>query len=135
MGLDMYLKKRHKYREGDDKYNQLVDELSEEIMYWRKANQIRRWFVEHTDLNEDDNCKPIPLTKEILEQLYNDCCAVLKDHSKAEEILPCSSGFFFGSTEYDDWYFEQLRNTVDAIEGILEDTDFEEYEIYYNEWW
>lgn len=135
MGLDMYLMKRHKYREGDDEYNQLVDELSEEIMYWRKANQIRRWFVEHTDLNEDDNCKPIPLTKEILEQLYNDCHAVLRDHSKAEEILPCSSGFFFGSTEYDDWYFEQLRKTVDVIEGILEDTDFEEYEIDYNEWW
>ena len=43
------------------------------------------------------------------------CNQVLKDHSKAEELLPTMSGFFFGSTDYDDYYYkdvEEVRNWV-----------------------
>lgn len=135
MGLDMYLSRRRKYKDGDEEYNRLVDENREEVMYWRKANQIRAWFVTNTDLNYNDNCRIIIVTKENLEQLYEDCQTVLKDHSKADEILPRSSGFFFGNQEYDEWYFEDLKETADAIERIIEETDFDEYEIEYDEWW
>ena len=135
MGLDMFLNRRRKYKIGDGEYNRLVDENCEEVMYWRKANQIRAWFVANTDLNDDDNCRTIIVTEENLEQLYEDCQTVLKDHSKASKILPCSSGFFFGSQKYDEWYFEDLKATVDAIERIIEETNFDEYEIEYYEWW
>ena len=61
MGLDMYLFKRKQYRENDPEYNELVRENREEVMYWRKANQIRKWFVDNTDLQEDDDCRAIEL--------------------------------------------------------------------------
>ena len=43
MGLDMYLFKHKKYRENDNAYNEEVGKAAEEVMYWRKANQIRSW--------------------------------------------------------------------------------------------
>ena len=37
------------------------------------------------------------------------CDKVLDDNSLAEELLPTRSGFFFGSTDYDEWYFEDIK--------------------------
>lgn len=119
MGLDMYLFKRPKVK-------------STEIAYWRKANQIREWFANHLDI---DNCKETPLTKEILMKLRYDCKKVLDNHELAKKILPTSCGFFFGSTEYDDWYFEDLKETVDIIDKIMDTVDWDKEEIYYYEWW
>jgi len=44
---------------------------------------------------------------------------VLEINSLAEELLPPQSGFFFGSCELDDWYFEKLKNTKKGLEKIL----------------
>lgn len=123
MGLDMYLEKRKK-NSKEDKY--------EEVAYWRKANQIREWFNKHISIA---NCEYSPVEKSILIQLKNDCIKVLNDHSRAAELLPTSSGFFFGSTEYDEWYFEDLKETVVVLTQILEETDWETEEIVYYEWW
>ncbi len=46
--------------------------------------------------------------------------------AKAEELLPTQSGFFFGGTEYDHWYVEDLKSTVEQIDRVLEAPD---------EWW
>ena len=126
MGLDMYLMKRNKKHK----------ECEVEVCYWRKANQIRKWFVNHIDqFNQEDNCKEFILSKEILEKLVYDCKYVLKNHDKAEEVLPTSSGFFFGETKYDKWYFITLEDTVKNIQKVIETTDFESEEIYYYDWW
>jgi len=135
MGLDMYLYRRCKYREGDDEFNKLVEENKDEVKYWRKANQIRNWFVNNTDLNETDNCKHIVLTKETLEKLRDDCRYVLAHKDKASEIMPTSSGFFFGTTDYDDWYFMQLEDTAKSIDLIINITNFDKEVIEYFEWW
>ena len=135
MGLDMYLFKRKKFREGDDAYNELVKEMSEEVMYWRKANQIRSWIVNNTIYEDDWNCEEVELTKETLEKLKADCEAVMDDPIKARTLFPTSKGFFFGSTDYDEWYFSELETTAKEIGHILEDTDFENETIYYTEWW
>jgi hypothetical protein len=123
MGLDMYLEKR---KVNSKKY--------EEIAYWRKANQIREWFNYHLE-NGVENCKHTLVSKEDLEQLLEDCKKVLEDHTLAEDLLPTSDGFFFGSTDYDEWYFEDLEETVKMLEQILKETDFENEVIYYYEWW
>ena len=124
MGLDMYLFKKTK---GENE--------GAEVAYWRKANQVRQWFVDHAGYNADANCEEHPITKSILERLVSDCKTVLADHSKAEEVLPTQSGFFFGSTDYDDWYFNDLTNTVEQVEKVVADTDWNNEEVYYYEWW
>lgn len=60
---------------------------------------------------------------------------VLDDPSVAEELLPTQSGFFFGSTIYGEGYVEDLEYTVKQITEILENTDFDEWDIVYHAWW
>lgn len=123
MGLDMYLEK-----------SKVNSKDYEEVAYWRKANQIREWFNSHLEYGVE-NCEHTLVDKEDLEQLLEDCKKVLEDHTLAEELLPTSSGFFFGSTDYDEWYFEELEETIKMLERILKETDFENENIYYYEWW
>lgn len=59
----------------------------------------------------------------------------VKDPSVAEELLPSTSGFFFGSTDYDEYYIDDIKNTIDIITKILETTDFDTQMIYYISSW
>lgn len=135
MGLDMYLFRRKKFRENDPEFNELAADKRKEVCYWRKANEIRGWFVEHTGLKEDDNCRYIELNKELLEELRDDCLFVLENKNRADEVIPTTSGFFFGSTEYDEGYFEDLRYTLRKVDEILDTTDFDTEVIEYTDWW
>ena len=112
-------------------------------MYWRKANAIHQWFVEHVQYDNDD-CGIYDVSVEKLKELRNDCKKVLnstrlveetvvepygdaafpirrvlKNTSVAEELLPTQSGFFFGGTSYDEYYYDELKRTVDGIDAIL----------------
>lgn len=53
----------------------------------------------------------------------------------AEELLPSCGGFFFGSTEYDEWYMQDIENTIKIIKNVLATTDFETQAIYYVSSW
>ena len=53
----------------------------------------------------------------------------------AEDLLPAQGGFFFGSTGYDEYYIEDLKSTVQAINNILATTDFNTQMIYYRSSW
>lgn len=131
MGLDMYL------RVNDKQGNR----VNSELYYWRKANQIRNWFVEHIDGFEcDSNCTEYIVPEETIYQLIEDIEIVLDDRNningtKNKEIMPTSSGFFFGNQEYDEWYYDQLEDTHDALKEIIKDFDFSKYDIVYDEWW
>lgn len=57
------------------------------------------------------------------------------DSTIAKELLPTIEGFFFGSTNYDQWYIEKLKETVEQVERILKDTDFDKYYITYTGSW
>jgi hypothetical protein len=149
MGLDMYLDKRTyvKYWEhnGDDNYEVKVTKkneptninpkkvkyIIEEAGYWRKANQIHRWFVENVQ-DGVDNCGDYYVERNQLQALLDLCKIVQKDHSKAEELLPSASGFFFGGTDYDEWYYNDIENTISILEDALED---ENGEYYYTSSW
>ena len=127
MGLDMYLERKSK-NEFD------TADAWEEVIYWRKANQIREWFATHLTKGVE-NCKRSEVTKEDLERLLKSCEMVLADHSKAEELLPTQGGFFFGSTDYDEWYFEQLEYTVPKLKEAIKETDWDNEDVTYYEWW
>lgn len=51
------------------------------------------------------------------------------------ELLPTKSGFFFGSTEYNHWYIEDVRYTYEIIKQILDSWDFKNGVIYYETSW
>ena len=59
----------------------------------------------------------------------------VKDSSVAEELLPSTSGFFFGSTDYDEYYVDDIKNTIDIINKVLETTDFDTQMLYYGSSW
>jgi hypothetical protein len=46
------------------------------VGYWRKANQIHGWFVDHVQGGED-RCQSTPVTRAQLEELRNECQYVL----------------------------------------------------------
>ena len=133
MGLDMYLTaKRYlsKYNPEDAKLRELVsaidfgfsgevEQISFEAMYWRKANAIHNWFVRE-EQEGVDNCAEYNVGEESLAKLRDICKQVLADPSQADVLLPPQSGFFFGCTEVDEWYLEQLKYTVERLTEILE---------------
>jgi hypothetical protein len=147
MGLDMYLTaKRYIYDFGDDsmplrdalkelKVNDMcVKEISYEAGYWRKANHIHKWFVDNVQ-NGVDNCREHLVTTEELEKLLELVNEVLRNRDKAQELLPTSNGFFFGSDSYGEGYFDDLIQTKAIIENVLSIDDFNRYDIYYQSSW
>lgn len=88
------------------------------IGYWRKANHIHKWFVDKTQKGIDE-CKESYVSKEQLQDLRVLCQMVLDEPDKAQELLPSESGFFFGSTEYDEWYMGATEHTIKVIDNAL----------------
>lgn len=129
MGLDMYIFTRQK--NAPDKSE------PREMCYWRKANQIRRWFVDHTGYDPNNNCVEHPLTKENLEDLLADCRKIINDRSleTCMKEMPTMEGFFFGSTDYDNMYYDDIQSTIRQVEELLRDTNFETEEVFYYEWY
>ena len=106
------------------------------VGYWRKANAIHAWFVENVQDGIDD-CHMYEVTKEQLEELLSTCTFV-KESGKTEiakKLLPTTSGFFFGNTEYDDNYWEDLDYTIDTLRKTISSTDFENEMIVYSSSW
>ena len=149
MGLDMYLTaKRYLFKTRpedkaiadavgklDIKHNGMrVKELACEAMYWRKANAIHRWFVQNVQEGKDD-CREYYVTISQLRKLLEACKEVRSDHSKAETLLPPYDGFFFGSSNIDEWYWEDINITIDNLEGLLEGSVSQEWEFYYASSW
>ena len=150
MGLDMYLDKRTYVKQWDhiDEAKQYKVEVTrggeptnidpkkvkyiiEEAGYWRKANAIHKWFVDNCQDGVDD-CRDAYVGFNDLQALLDLCRIVIIDKSKAEQLLPSTSGFFFGNTEYDEWYYNDIQNTIDILEKALEDKDGEYY--YSSSW-
>jgi len=108
-------------------------EMKLQVAYWRKANQIHKFFVD-VCADGKDECQDTYVSHENLEDLLNRCKTVLEDHSKAEELLPSRSGFFFGSTDYDEWYYKDLEDTIPVLEKILSHAP-ESWEFEYKASW
>ena len=112
--------------------------ISVGIGYWRKANAIHNWFVQNVQKGED-NCGTYYVTKEKLLELRTDVQAALDqieagDPTAASNILPPTSGFFFGNTEVDEWYKRSLENTLVIIDKCL-GPKFKGYDFYYHSSW
>ena len=183
MGLDMYLTKKYYVKNWN---HMTKDELHKitvlkggkpstiptdkicniecEIMYWRKANAIHKWFVDNVQEGNDD-CGDYYVSREKLAELLSICKTVLEkskletgkvyngetwskgvhtvDYIKgkvvtnshvAQEFLPTTSGFFFGNTDYDEYYIQDIKDTVKALtEALVNSNDSGEF--YYSSSW
>lgn len=139
MGLDMYLKREHyvknwDHNPEDKKFNitinrggkpypidpERISYITEEIMYWRKFNALHNWIVNNC-ANGVDECQRIYMSNNDLVDLYNTLKEVSVDNDKAEELLPTTAGFFFGGTDYDEYYFDQVNRTIEELRPYIQD--------------
>lgn len=92
--------------------------IIEEVGYWRKFNALHNWFVINCSDTGEDDCKDIYLFENNIKDLIKILKTIDKDNSKAEELLPTKSGFFFGGTEYDDFYFSEIKRTLKILTDL-----------------
>lgn len=140
MGLDMYLYlKKSEYHGAHDSLEENLEaapsdriremmreflcgsrscEESFTIGYWRKANAVHKWFVDHCADGTDD-CREMRVSTEKLIELRETCLRALTDRDHAGEILPPSDGFYFGSTEIDEDYFDDINRTYEIIDKTI----------------
>lgn len=166
MGLDMYLEARKYVSQNDfvggsakttrdfltlaslgpDGLTQYSDfggaTVSLPVGYWRKANAIHGWFVQNVQGGVDD-CRDAYVPREKLVELRDACKSVMsltvgvnRDKAAAVGLLP-QSGFFFGSTEMDDYYYDDLKRTIEMIDNILSliPEDAWDWSFYYHSSW
>jgi hypothetical protein len=103
MGLDIYFSKQKK--EEEDTW--------EELAYFRKVNCLVAFFEKHYGYDRND--VEMPITKEMCKHLVELCQLALDNPEEAEKYMPNTGGFFFGSTLYDDSYFEDLGYVIESV--------------------
>ncbi len=61
---------------------------------------------------------------------------VLTEESKAlaERVMPTQGGFFFGSTQYSEWYLKSLTEAVEALKPVLLSMAEDDTVIYWSSW-
>ena len=160
MGLDMYLYlRKEEYKSKSEFRNQEITDLyptelksfekdildrnfasrsvktDYQVGYWRKANAIHKWFVDNC-ADGEDNCQPIYVPIDKLKELRNLCNRVLQNKEKANELLQTEDGFFFGTTDYDEWYFRDLEYTKQLLDKVIVFIDSNnDYEAIYQASW
>lgn len=156
-------KTRYSGWDNEKKYGSLG--LWDGVAYWRKANAIHNWFVENIQNGVDDcgtyevtkekleellhTCTVVKCHSKLVDgkikngQMFNgeiwediiEDGKYIEDPSVAMELLPTTSGFFFGETDYNEWYLNGIIYTIDALRSILRETDFEHEIVAYTASW
>ncbi len=106
-----------------------VTYITEEIGYLRKANAIHAWLVENIQDGVDE-CQEafFPLRKR--KELLTLCKKALKKDKQALRKLQPQEGFFFGNTDQDKWYFQDLKEMIKILSKLNNDDN-----IYYQSSW
>lgn len=139
MGLDQGLIKMStetfalidKWQQGD--HDEPYPEVeTESVWTGRKENHIQA-FVDG-EVGDVDNCNYLPMEREHIEHLVDRLARVDEDHSLAGALLPTQEGFFFGTTDYDEWYFDDIKRELKAFQEILDDWDDDAVYAYWA-WW
>ena len=151
MGLDMYLyADRYLSEYGSEEDKNLLKEVenvigekmpgkiryvTSEAIYWRKMNAIHRWFVKNVQHDIDD-CRKYYVPIETLVVLRNLLKEILHNKDLAAELLPTQIGFFFGSDDYDEWYFSEVERTEKELGEIVDNwSDDFDISYYYQSSW
>ena len=100
-----------KFEECFDKI--LKDYYGHYVGYFRKVNCVYRYF-------EDELIDGTAwVTKSDCEDIVIRCSAVLENPNLASRLMPTQSGLFFGSTEYDKYYFSALKDVRKQFKSFI----------------
>ena len=121
---------REIYKEGEEDHWGLLDYEGERVrrdrFYFRKVNCIYGYCADN-ELIEDGEVAMLDhehmldilkRAKEILSQPTEK-----KKLAKGKELLPTQGGFFFGSTDYDKWYIEDIAEVAKKFEDMIAEWD------------
>lgn len=138
--------KKYEYTIGPSDHS--WQSYSGSVGYWRKDNHIHKWFVDNVQSGKDD-CGHYCVTKEDLISLLKTARKVVDCFNEdgtvkvgklkvVDSLLPTCNGFFFGGTEYDEWYLSGVQDTIAIIEKALrgdEAIDWDEEVLVYHSSW
>lgn len=102
-----------------------------EDVYFRKVNFVYAFFS-----NEMVNESCI-VDKTRIGQLKDACEDVLAhkgDVSYAQSVLPTQGGFFFGSTDYDDWYWNDVKECLTKIKRLYKSMGEDDFVLWDFSW-
>jgi len=120
MGLDIYF------------FSKTPDsEKLEKVGYFRKVNSLVRWV--ENNIAPVENCGCVKIEKEHLELLQ----ALLEklDKTNCHQLFPTRSGFFFGSTNYDAYYWGDVKRVQDFVSETLKTFDFDNQQLIFHADW
>ena len=127
--------------------------LFEHLGRFAKMNQIFQWFINNVmngspskemhEVSEQqlknllEACKKVQFGFEFVEKNERGMDIYSVNESIAKELLPVmeNTGFFFGVSEYNEFYAYQINKAIDIIENVLKTTDFKKQSIYFNAIW
>jgi hypothetical protein len=117
--------RKYKYLEG-------AYGIFHEMAYWRKFNALHNWFVERLQSGIDE-CQLSEIDEDTLVSLIDE----LKAASRGEfvEDLEPVSGFFFGSTEKDQYYYECINDALHLFGDVFNNFDFKKCRLFYRASW
>lgn len=143
MGLDLYIYVA-------DSFKDIEKEKYIQEFYYRKVNWLLGFMrknllglIEAKDF-DSTNLVYYQLDKEVIKKLIDECDTVLKyenrDTNKAIELakkhLPTCEGFFFGSQEYDEDYFESIKRVKKDMKWIYDKMEMiPDLAVYFQAWW
>lgn len=111
--------------------NELKHCFAPEDVYFRKVNFVYAFFS-----NEMVNESCI-VDKTRIGQLKDACEDVLAhkgDEDYAQSVLPTQGGFFFGSTNYDDWYWHDVKDCLTKIKRLYKSMGEDDFVLWDFSW-
>ncbi|EBV7459757.1 hypothetical protein ACSDUA_003042 [Escherichia coli] len=128
MGLDIFFLGRDRVCVTDAVVS--VPE-TREVGYFRKVNPLIAWFEKHCGPIENAVERPVSRTE--LEALLSDLECLTPENCR--EFFPTTEGFFFGSQEYDQYYWKDVEDVKSWVRSTLDSFDFERKILLLWAWW
>ncbi|WP_338156726.1 hypothetical protein, partial [Xenorhabdus bovienii] len=102
-----------------------------QVGYFRKINSLFNWV--NINVQSIENCTTILISKDVLIKLSSILDELTPDN--CHKLFPTCDGFFFGSAEYDKYYWFDVEEVKNWLKGILNSFDFENKNLYFWAWW
>lgn len=126
---------------GADEFSDFAGaEVKLSVGYWRKANAIHNWFVTECAGGKDD-CKPVYVSFDKLRELRATCEHLLSvkgmanETAEVQKLLPPTAGFFFGSTDIDEWFWNDIERTLKILNKAIPLSEDDGCSIIYQASW
>lgn len=118
MGLDIWFSKRKEPKEIEGSYFRKVNFLVAYIENHTNYNRESSWVEWNLNMAKDllDRCNRVLKYSNLVREELENCEKCLEE---IEELLPTTGGFFFGSQEYDKYYFQNVLEVKIFLEEIL----------------